>query len=218
MKKILSIALSLVCLFCALPLVGCAKLDTTGLAEAAPDLIARSAFLNEIFFGEGIPYDESGEAQGVYYPVDPAWVAETDIHTTTELAAMTEEVFSQAYAALILGSGISGFPVSGGSYIYPRYASSQAENLRDENETILVSSTSEFLINPIGKSTYDYATLRIAAVERDYAMVTLSVTTVSLIPHDERVEGADNTVTTTETVEIKFVKEGGAWRIDSPTY
>lgn len=218
MKKLLSFALALALLCLPFSFAGCAPIDTTGLLEAAPDLIARSALLNEIFFGEGIPFNEEGEAQGVFYPADKTWLAEHGIKTVSDLAEMTKGVFSQAYAALILGSGVSGFPADGGAYIYPRYASSQPENLRDENETILVSSTNEFLRDPVGRSTYDYNTLKIVGTERSYAVLSLSVTTVSLLPHDERVEGADNTVTETVTMEIKFVYEGGAWRIDSPTY
>ncbi len=218
MKKTLSLILAVLCLFAALPLVGCAKIDTTGLLDAAPALIERSAFVNAIFFGEGIPYDEDGEAQGNFYPADAAWLAEHDLKTTADLAALCESVFSQEYAAIILGSGISGFPAGGGAYVYPRYASSQPENLRDEKETILVSTNNEFLINPIGKSTYAYETLTLVATERHYAVLSLSVTTTSLLPADERVEGEDNTVTTTVTMEIKFVREGGEWRIDSPTY
>lgn len=218
MKRFFSFALALALLCLSLSFVGCAPIDTTGLLEAAPELIARSALLNEIFFGEGIPYDEAGEEQGVFYPADEAYLSEHGIKTVSDLVTMTKAVFSEAYAALILGSGVSGFPVDGGAYVYPRYASSQPENLRDENETILVSSTSEFLLNPVGRSSYDYSTLKISAAERKYAVLSLSVTTVSLLPHDERVEGADNTVTETLVMEIKFVRENGAWRIDSPTY
>ena len=141
MKKLLSLALSLVCLLTALPLAGCAKIDTTGLMEAAPALIEKSALVNEIFFGEGIPYDEGGTPQGNFYPADTAWLEAHDIKTTSDLRALAESVFTLEYADIILGSGIAGFPAGGGDYIYPRYASSQPENLRDENETILVSST-----------------------------------------------------------------------------
>lgn len=217
MKKLLSLALVVVCLLTVLPLFGCAKIDTTGLIEAAPALIEKSALVNAIFYGEGIPYDAQAAPQGNFYPADKAWLSSHDIKTTSDLATLCESVFSQEYADIILGSGIAGFPADVG-YIYPRYASSQPENLRDENETILVSSTSEFLLNPIGKSTYDYTTLTLIARERHYAVLALSVTTTTLLPADERVEGEDNTVTTTVTMEIKFVMEGGGWRIDSPTY
>jgi hypothetical protein len=163
-------------------------------------------------------YDENGTPQGVFYPADTEWLSSHGLKTTADLKALTESVFSQEYAAIILSSGISGFPASDVGYVYPRYASSQAENLRDENETILVSTNNEFLTNPIGKSTYDYASLALVATTRTYAVLALSVTTTTLLPADERVEGEDNTFTTTVTMEIKFVNEGGEWRIDSPTY
>lgn len=218
MKKILSLTLALCCLFAALPLVGCAKIDTTDLLDAAPALIEASALVNTIFYGEGIPYDENGTPQGSFYPADAAWLEAHDLKTTADLSALTKSVFSQEYAAIILSSGISGFSAGDGGYVYPRYSSNQAENLRDEDETILVSTTSEFLTNPIGKSTYHYDTLTLVATKRHYAVLSLSVTTTTLLPSDERVEGEENTTTTTVTMEIKFVKEGGEWRIDSPTY
>lgn len=217
MKKLLSLALSLFLLFAALPLVGCAKLDTTGLLDAAPALIEKSALVNRIFYGEGIPYDKDGTPLGVFYPADREWLEAHGLKTTADLRALTASVFSQAYTDIILSSGIAGFPSDVG-YVYPRYASSQAENLRDENETILVSTNNEFLLNPIGKSTYDYETITLVATERTYAVLSLSVTTTTLLPEDERVEGEDNTVTATVTMQIKFVRENGEWRIDSPTY
>lgn len=217
MKKILSTTLAALLVLLALPLVGCAKIDTTGLFEEAPALIERSALVNAIFYGDGIPYDESGEPLGVFYPADEGWLAAHNLKTTEDLRTLTASVFSQPYAEIILSSGIAGFPSDVG-YVYPRYASSQPENLRDENETILVSTNNEFLLNPIGKSTYDYDTLTLVARERAYAVLSLSVTTTTLLPEDERVPGEDNTVTTTVTMEIKFVKEGNAWKIDSPTY
>ena len=217
MKKILSVTLALLFVLLALPLCGCAGIDTSGLLDAAPALIERSALVNEIFYGEGIPYDEDGTPYGVFYPADREFLTAHGLKTTADLRALTASVFSQAYTEIILSTGIAGFPAEVG-YVYPRYASSQAENLRDENETILVSTNNEFLLNPIGKSTYHYDTLQLVATTRTYAVLSLSVTTTMLLPEDERVPGEDNTVTTTVEMEIKFVRENNEWRIDSPTY
>ncbi len=219
MRKILA---NLMLLALLVPMtLSCATLDTTGLLEAAPSLILRSADFNEIFYGEGIPFDRSVTDYGSYYPAEPSFLEENGFGTVAELRAATEKVFSAEYAALIADTSLSGFPAAGSSgYVYARYASSQAENLRDERETILVHGESEYLTYPIGRSTYDMSTLRIDYVGADYAIVVLSVTTVTKEPPPEG--GADpdadpSYTTATADMEIKFVYENG-WRIDSPTY
>ena len=214
MKKIHSfLLLSLLLLSLALSLSSCAKLDTTGLLDAAPDLIARSAKLNEIYYGEGIPYDENTTPIGKYYEADKAYLAEAGFSTVTQLKEQTASVFSEEYSNILFSTNLAGFAVDGSGYTYARYASSQAEALRDEKETILVY-VGEGNQNPylLGDSTYDYTTLSIAKVGRDYAELTLSVYTVypvcEIYP-----EGYETTVTMT----VRFVYENG-WRIDSPTY
>ena len=153
MRKIFAILLLLAML---VPMtLSCATLDTTGLLEAAPALIERAAMLNEVFYGEGIPFDRSVTDYGSYYPAEREFLEENGFSTVAELRAVTAEVFSAEYAALIAATSLSGFTAEGTTdYIYARYASSQAENLRDERETILVYGNSPYLTHPIGRSTY----------------------------------------------------------------
>ncbi|MBQ8859294.1 MAG: hypothetical protein IJ012_05835, partial [Clostridia bacterium] len=102
MKKTLSLLLSVLLLCSALSFAGCAKLDTTGLAEAAPDLIERSVLFNEIYFGDGIPYNENDTpALGAFYYADPDYLAEHGFSTVEQLKTLTEEVFSEEYSATI---------------------------------------------------------------------------------------------------------------------
>ncbi|MBQ8174416.1 MAG: hypothetical protein IJ009_03340 [Clostridia bacterium] len=214
MKKTLSLlvlaAMTVASLF---GLSSCAKLDTTGLLEAAPDLIARSATLNEVFFGEGIPYNKGVTPVGNYYEADKDYLAEAGFSTVDELKAMTQEVFSAEYSAIIFETNLSGFAVEGSGYTYARYTSSQPEALRDENETILVF-VGEGNQNPydIGKCTYDYTTLALGKVSKKYAEVTLSVHTV-FPPDEDHPDGYEETAPMT----VRFVYEDG-WHIDSPTY
>lgn len=214
MKKTLSLLLFGVVLVASLlSLSSCAKLDTTGLLEAAPDLIARSAKLNEVYFGEGIPHDPNATPVGDYYEADRAYLVEAGFSTIEQLKKETRKVFSAEYSEIIFTANLSGFAVEGSGYTYARYASSQPEALRDEKETILVY-VGDGKQNPylLGKSTYDYASAEITDVGRDYAELTLSVHTVypvcELYP-----EGYEETA----PMKIRFVYENG-WRIDSPTY
>lgn len=212
MKKIVSLLMAAVVLLTAgLSCTGCAKLDTTGLLEAAPELIERSATLNEIYYGEGIPYDENDVgATGHYYPADKTYLAEAGFSTVTELKSLTAEVFSADYCAILYQSALEGFAAEGSGYVYARYSSSQPENLRNEKETILVYS--QHTGTTIGQSTYDFSTLKLGEVGKDFATVTLSVRTV-YAPSELMPDG----LTTTDEMNIRFVYENG-WRIDSPTY
>ena len=214
MKKLLSIfLLSSILAVCVLGFSSCAKLDTTGLLEEAPSLIERSSMLNEVFFGVGIPYNKDSTPVGNYYEADKDYLREAGFSTVDQLKAITRKVFSEEYSTIIFETNLSGFAVEGGGYTYARYTSSQAEALRDDKETILVF-VGEGNQNPyeIGACTYDYSTLSLEKVGRDYAEVTLSVHTV-FSPSTVYPEGYEETAPMT----IRFVYEDG-WRIDSPTY
>ncbi len=213
MKK--TVALLLLAALCLCFLPGCASLDTTGLLEAAPGLIERAAALNEIYYGAGIPYDEGGTPIGNYYPADRDYLRAQGFSTIDELKEKTETVFSADYCQAIYSSTLSGFAAEGSGYIYARYSSSQPkdEDLRDENETILVSSTAENKLAHILSIDYDYSSLHLGEGGRDYATVLLSVTT-QLAADEDHPTGP---YTVTEEMAIKFVYENG-WRIDSATY
>ena len=212
MKRISSLLLMAVLLLgCIFSTTACAKLDTSGLLEAAPELIGRAAFFNEIYYGEGIPYGAMGSAAiGNYYYADTAFLDEHGFHTVTELKTLTAEVFSQDYCEAIFAYAFSGFASETGSYVYARYSSSQPENLRDEDETILVSSVHEPMLT--GETVYDYSTLTVDEVGKDYATVAIKIT-VKYPPNPEYPYGDS----TESTIRIRFVNEDG-WRIDSATY
>ena len=71
------------------------------------------------------------------------YAKENGFHTVSELQEKTLAVFSSNYCESIFAYAFSGFASGTGFYVYARYSSSQAENLRDEDESILVSSTHE---------------------------------------------------------------------------
>ena len=210
MKKALYVLLLLALCLGMLP--GCARLNTEGLLEAAPSLIERAAAMNEIFYGAGIPYNKQAEPIGNYYPADENYLREQGFATIAELKAKAERIFSLDYCSAIYASTLSGFAAEGSGYIYARYSSSQPENLRDENETILVSSTAENKLAHRKSITYDYDGVRLGEIGRDYAMVINPTVTVFYADADHP---ADYTVE--EDMAIKFVYEDG-WRIDSATY
>lgn len=208
MKKLL--ALLLICLM-LLPLGGCA-FSTDGLLEAAPELIARSAKFNDIYFGEGIPYIEGGAAVGSYYPADADYLKAAGFATLDELKIKTAEVFSYNYCEAIFSATLSGHAGESGGYIYARYSSNQSEIDRDEDELLLVYAEAENILAHIESITYDYNSIQLGEVGANYAFVLIPAVTV-FAPDDDHPDG----YTVEEEMAIKFVYEGG-WRIDSATY
>ena len=215
MKRISTLILTAVLVFgCLFSTASCAKLDTTGLLEAAPDLIERSAFFNGLFYGDGIPYSATDEeAIGNYYPASPAFLDEHGFHTVKELKEKTKEVFSQNYCESIFSSSVfSGYSSGVGTPIYARYSSNKAVNDPDEEkaETILVSSVYEPLL--ACQTVYDFSTLTVSEVGKDYATVSLAIELVYK-PTEEKPSGERRE----STLSVRFVYEDG-WRIDSATY
>ncbi len=196
-----------------LVLPGCAApLDTTGLLEAAPDLIEQSLFLNEVYYGAGIPYDATAApAIGNYYYADAVYLATHGIPTVAALQQKTGEVFSSAYTALLADTVLSGFSAGSDAYSYARYASSAVQGQEDENETILVRAEASSTFS-LATVTYDPATLSLGEVTHLYATVLIQRQTT--YPPTEEGEAPR---TETEQAAIRFVYEDG-WRIDSPTY
>lgn len=211
MKKILAMLLVLAACAALVCFPSCATLDTTGLLDAAPDLIRRSLFFNDVYYGDGIPYDtEAGPVIGHYYAADPAFLSEHGFRTLDELKARTAEVFSATYSG-ILFNAVKGFAAEGegGSYVYARYSSNQAEGQRDENETILVLDEPGTF--SVGVIEYDFSTIRLGDVTAEWAEVVIT----AAVPNPSTPDHVEPTVT--EDVTVRFVYEGG-WKIDSPTY
>ena len=219
MKKILALSLTVVLLFSMLAVFsGCAAAPTENLLEEAKTLIARSAVFNEIYYGEGIPYLLlEGPAIGNYYYADPNYLEKNGFQTIEELKKVTAEVFSADYCEELYLIGFSGFGSANG-FVNARYSSNQAENLRDEDEKLLVFNNIEPTVP--GKTTYDLSTAHITETGTDYAFVALTATVAyPATPEKEA-------YTETYDIEIKFIYErvtgcngyGIGWRIDTPTY
>ena len=116
MKKILALSLTVILLFSMLTVFsGCASAPTENLLAEAKALIERSAVFNEIYYGEGIPYQVlEGPAIGNYYYADPNFLEEHGFSTIEELKEKTAEVFTIGYCEELYVLGFSGFSSANG--------------------------------------------------------------------------------------------------------
>ena len=176
------------------------------LAEVG-DLIERSYEVNELFFGEGLPFvDPDGksaaelvaeatgelEARTIYRPV----AEDAPYHSESELMELARSVYSEDYARHLHAIGFSG--VSDENEIvaaYARYIDSAEQGL-----TINMESVAKAL--PLTR-TFDTSTLAVYRKGWDYVVVT--------------VDAYDNGEKTGR-VDLRINKESAGWRIDWPTY
>ena len=108
MKKIISFCLLLaVCL----SLFSCEinrEYDEGEVALAAAEIIPKTALLNEIYWGDGIPYVENlNTAVGYYYEASPTFLIENGIETIEDLKEMTRAVFSESYSTNVFDTKLT---------------------------------------------------------------------------------------------------------------
>ena len=175
-------------------------------AEVA-DLIERSAEVNELFFGEGLPYvdpdgltaDEIIAAEGndiisrtTYRPV----AEDAKYRTQSEIMDLTRSVYSEKYADSLYSLGFEGVSSEEGAVaVYARYIYTLENGL-----TINMYSVAN--ARKLTR-TFDTTTLAIDRLGRDYAVVSLEA-------YDDG-ESAGR-------VQLRVNKESSGWRLDWPTY
>ncbi len=178
------------------------KYDEEVVISEAQRLIEASLEMNKIFFGEGLPYDQSEadeilkEIEGKEYDIDASlsrYIAvseDSPYKSEWELRELIREIYSEEYAKVIEKRGFEGYDAG----VYARYLEDEGTlkiNIKDAREG--------------NKSvrTYDYSTLTIAKMKRGYVIVKV----LSLL------DGVESDI-----LEIKIVLEENGWRLDTPTY
>lgn len=198
MKKLISIILAVSLLIF---LVSCGGENNRSYDEAivkaeAEKLIIRASKLNDVFWGDGIAYDEEGEANGVYYPADKKYLSALGASTVAEIVVMASEVFSEGYIASIYSSVFSSqsgdFAMAG----YARYYQGK--------DTIMVYSK----YNPLLTDFVEYITSDIEVLYSKGEIVTVKVPIK--VTRDGAVQSRE--------IKVNLIEEKDGWRIDSPTY
>ena len=209
MKIIFRLLCCALCVLLLLPLCACnVKIDDEAafLAEVA-ELIERSYEVNELFFGEGLPFvdpegksaaelvsEASGElnARTIYRPV-----AEDALYQTeSEIMDLARSVYSEDYANHLQTVGFTGVSDENETVAtYARYITTVEGGL-----TINMESVTKAI--PLTRR-FDTATLAVVRLGRDYAVVSAD---------------AYDGDTKTGSVQLRVNKEPSGWRLDWPTY
>lgn len=191
-KKVLSLILALLCV---LTFVSCGDIGYTEeeIKQTAQTLIEASYELNEIYFGEGLPTkDEVSVGSALYRPVTD----DCKYHSTLEIKAATEKVYTEDYCQILFKRGFEGTSLQSDTRIvYARFIDDFDGRLtarKDLKETALYNGR-----------TYDFSTMKVDSMKKTEAKIT-----VTSIVHGK----------TDQDVAITLKLEQSGWRLDTPTY
>ncbi len=202
MKKVIALALLVLMILPAVSSCGKDKLTEEQVIEIVGPLIQKSYEINDIFFGEGLPYekDEDKEAEeeqmGALPPVKYVPVISDKYNSESSLKEAALEVYTESYMESVFDIVFNGMSDGNGNIIqYARYFESFADYLKIrsgvEEESIVCGRK------------YDVTTLKITAQADNYVFFTL----------DSFIDGEP-----AATIELSIKDEGNGWRLDSPTY
>ena len=194
MKRIISLIIALV--LCSALLISCGDAGYTEdeIKNTAKELIEASLELNEIYFGEGLPVsDESSVGSALYAPV----TGECKYHSTSEIKAATEKVFTGDYCKILFQRGFEGTSLESSEekVVYARYIDDFDGRLtarRDLKETSLTTGR-----------TYDYDSIKVEKMKKTEAVISVQ----------SQVDGKADLII---TLTLKLEENG--WRLDTPTY
>lgn len=199
MKKIISLILIIASL---LLLVSCGqknrKYNEEEVKAAAIPLIRKSAELNDIFWGKGIPYFEDPSFRvGNFYPADPSFVRELGIEKTEDLIKLASKVFSQDYVEFIKNSVLSSKVGNNGMDGYARYY--------DEPDIMLMVDTKyePILVDEV---EYLYDSIEVIGSEGETVKIKITINVT-------RGEASQ-----TRELTVSLVEEEEGWRLNSNTY
>ena len=206
-SKITTFLLIIVVIFTAF-ITSCARNRDYVEAEvidAAKSLIAKSARLNEIYWGEGIAHDQDKSgANGAYYRASSASLSRFGIATIDDLTRLTRETFTVDMANDIINNSLSSISDEDGIRIYARYYQKYSA-LDDTPECIMVYDKAEVFLKDI--VIYNYDTVRVSRVKGESIFVSIEVTVIN-----------DEGKSQSSALEVELIEEDAGFRLNSPTY
>ena len=171
--------------------------DEGEVKTAAEELIKKSETLNEIFWGNGIPYvDDDSYSQGQYYPADPIYLAKHGFMTVDALIKEAEAVFSKAYTVSICTSILTSSAGDYGMTGYTRYYQGE--------EVIMVYKKYKPLLTDLVE--YDYSGISVIGSKGETVTVSIPIKVTRGELSQQR------------AIKINLIEEENGWRIDSPSY
>ena len=205
LKRITAFILAFVIAFSVLTLTSCnRRFDEAEVLEEGEKLLKRAEMLNIVYFGSGIEYYDTDEEIGYYRKANAQHLEELGFSTIDELKKITDETFSERYAAMVYSTVLSSI-TSDTAIVSPARYYQVYDEETDAPSYIMVYSKYNNLLT--GDITYDYSTLRVEGSKKQRVNLLIDAT----VSNDE---GKSQTV----TVTVTLVEDESGWRIDNHTF
>ncbi len=215
MKKRIIPALVLLAVMTVLS--SCGGVTEDEIRPVVGELIGKSAELNEIYFGKGLPLSDSAEKYQALYGTFDVDVEQINYHpvaedcgysTIDEIKEATLEVFTEGYSEYLFERAFNGISdVMGEGEAAIHQTAGYAMYL--EQDGILTArmdlADGDILDRNRG---YDVDRLEIVRQKGDYVLVKVPV-----VDFNEDGDSAE-----VDEVELKLVSTAAGWRLDTPTY
>lgn len=194
-------------LLCTLFFTSCAQknriYDPEQVKQALTPLLTESAWLNEVYYGSGIPTEEDGVCAGTYREASGAYLEQHGIGSLSDLKERTRAVFTEEVCRQIFSTRLSSAGGDSGVIFYTRYYQSEGDTAQgggklmvDTRATPLLSGTAQYLTD----------TLRAVRAEGEEIVLCVSVQLSTAQDTQKR------------TLTFRAVQQQNGWRISSPTY
>lgn len=178
--------------------------DAEFVKAEAKILIEKSLVLNDIYWGEGIPYFKNTSTE-VYCEANFLALSELGFYTVEELKQKTLEVFSTDYSNSIFKTAFSSINDGEEIRFYARYYQKYEDAEMTIPVTIMVYSKFKNMLPD--KIEYLYDTIEVTHSDGDIVFVKLNV----------KITTEDGKTQIREKV-IGLVEEDAGWRIETSTY
>ena len=206
MKRIMSLILTLTMISLILISCGDREYNENEVREAAGELIADSVLLNDIYFGDGIPYSEDkNTSDGVYYEAIYAYHSKMGFNTIAELRDFTRETFSDSFSDYVFSITLNNVQDGDKAIILSRYYQKFSAADLKTPEAIMVNSTWKPIL--IDEVDYDLESIKVLGSEGEIVKITVDAT-VKRSGYDPQ----------KRTIEIDLIEEDDGWRLNTPTY
>ena len=176
---------------------------------AATELIKATELLNEIYYGEGIPwYRSPTQGNGTYQPADDIWLDQKGFTTVQELKKMTTDVYTKDYCDDVFASIFESMKdVNDNINSFARYIQIYDDLSVDEQIPLYILVNTKTVPLFTDEVEYHYDTLRISRVKGQKVYAEIGVTVTNS-------EGKSQN----STIEVALLEEADGWRLDEPTY
>ena len=198
-KRILSLIFASLLVILIFSGCGCAKISKTEAELEIKKLVDASYELNEIIYGEGLPYyDRNDTINQIYAPV-----ADTArFKRISDMKVAIRNTFSSSYSKILEKTAFEG--EEGGDFGYPN----QPRYIEVQDELMVLKDfyTVDFDSDKYG----EYEGIKVQKYNTDV---------IKIIKISKRfVEGEVTSIDGKTTIRVTLVLEDGEWRLDSPTY